>query len=618
MRIQPTLLTTLATLLGTTQLVGEDVFELPPITTTRSPVANEVPASGFALPVTLLRYEPRVDVQGRGLAENQADVTIRGGIFENTGFTLGALPLYDPQTGHYFAELPLDPHMLLRPTIKTGVASAMGSLNATTGTVAYGFAPIDTQGEASIGYTLPDGHSESLYQGYRLAQPVLGQTLAFDFGAARASGEGTVDRGDYQTERLGGRMQLQGEDRQTDLFATYMDKEYGWPGLYVGDVFGRLYPEYDSYEVFLAGLNHQQRYGAGSEVVAGVYYRNLLDDYEFDRDAPDNAYEHETTVSGAGVQGRHVLNPTWAVLYGAAAMMDSIESSNLTHGKFMSRSYWSADAAAEYRYSLGTDSELVVLGGVSYFETNRDDGTISPQARVSWRQQQAARQQTVYAELSGASQVMGYTALNSSTTGGLFRGNADLGPVETLNYELGYTVESQDYVARAAVFYRTADDFVDWVYIQGGSAGRYARAFDVDTTGVELMGTRRWEKASATLGYTYLDKDPDYGDLDQPFDASFYGLNYAEHRLTLSGVLNLPQAFEWRADIEARQQEENALRSDGDEALLISLGGTWQPGWNEHLALDLVVDNVLNTNFQELPGTPSEGRSASLRATYRW
>ena len=65
-------------------------------------------------------YEPLVDVQGRNLAEAQADISIRGGIFENTGFNLGAVTISDPQTGHYLAEIPLAPAMLGAPAVVTG------------------------------------------------------------------------------------------------------------------------------------------------------------------------------------------------------------------------------------------------------------------------------------------------------------------------------------------------------------------------------------------------------------------------------------------------------------------------------------------------------------------
>src|SRR5471032_945577 len=96
-------------------------------------VANQTPAATFAMPVSALRYEPLVDVQARNLTEAQADVTIRGGIFENTGFRVGGSTLYDPQTGHYFAEIPIAPAMLGAPAILTGVDNAAGATNATTG-----------------------------------------------------------------------------------------------------------------------------------------------------------------------------------------------------------------------------------------------------------------------------------------------------------------------------------------------------------------------------------------------------------------------------------------------------------------------------------------------------
>ena len=69
-------------------------------------VANQEPAGTFAMPVSALRYEPLVDIEPRNMAEAQSDVTIRGDTFENTGLQVGALSIFDPQTGHYLTELP--------------------------------------------------------------------------------------------------------------------------------------------------------------------------------------------------------------------------------------------------------------------------------------------------------------------------------------------------------------------------------------------------------------------------------------------------------------------------------------------------------------------------------
>ena len=122
---------------------------LPEVTVYSPRVANQSAAATFAMPVSTLRYEPFVDVQARNLTEAQADVTIRGGIFENTGFRIGGATLFDPQTGHYFAEIPIAPAMLGAPEILTGVANAAGTTNATTGTVAYGWRPVRTGGALS-------------------------------------------------------------------------------------------------------------------------------------------------------------------------------------------------------------------------------------------------------------------------------------------------------------------------------------------------------------------------------------------------------------------------------------------------------------------------------------
>jgi vitamin B12 transporter len=96
--------------------------------------------------ISALRFEPLVDVQARNLAEGQADVTIRGGIFENTGFRLGGVALYDPQTGHYFAEIPVAPSMLSAPAVLTGMDNAVRGFNANAGTIAYDWKPMRQAG----------------------------------------------------------------------------------------------------------------------------------------------------------------------------------------------------------------------------------------------------------------------------------------------------------------------------------------------------------------------------------------------------------------------------------------------------------------------------------------
>jgi len=88
---------------------AEEAEVLAPITIHAQRVANLQPASTYSALATALRFDPQIDMQARGLPEGQADITVRGGLFENTGFRLGAVTVFDPQTGHYSVGLPIDP-----------------------------------------------------------------------------------------------------------------------------------------------------------------------------------------------------------------------------------------------------------------------------------------------------------------------------------------------------------------------------------------------------------------------------------------------------------------------------------------------------------------------------
>ena len=107
---------------------GDD--EVAEITVTETRVANTRPAGTYASPATVLRFDPTTELQSRGLPEGQADVTVRGGIFENTGFKTGAVTILDPQTGHYVAGMPVDPVFLSDPAVLIGIDNSLAGFNS--------------------------------------------------------------------------------------------------------------------------------------------------------------------------------------------------------------------------------------------------------------------------------------------------------------------------------------------------------------------------------------------------------------------------------------------------------------------------------------------------------
>lgn len=587
----------------------EPVYVLPKIATYSAQVANQTPGATFAMPVSGLRFEPRVDVQARNLAEGQADIAIRGGVFENTGFKLGGISLHDPQTGHYFAEIPVAPAMLLSPRVLTGADHAATGFNAGVGTVAYGWRPIEPRGEAAVAFGDHATNRQSLYQGLVLSGEHSGPTLAADVELSRSESDGSVPFGDHDFRRASGRLQLQGAQSQTDLFAGVQQKFFGWPNLYTP--FG--FNETEDLRTTLYAFNHRAWTSPENHWQLGAYYRRNYDDYEFNRAVPgaSNPFIHTTHVRALALDG-HQVSGDYAVTYGAQAMRDSLQSTALTFGRFRTRDYYKVSIVPEREFDT-TSGRLKLRAGVSYDDTNRDDSALSPILEAALTRPDGTR---LYAQYSESTQVATYTALNSNPAAGLFRGNPNLGRATSRNLEAGLSFSPAGWQVEAAVFHRRDDELTDWTFTRGVTA-RTANAVDIGTLGVEIVATRRTPRCDLVLGYTFLDKDADYG--AATIDASFYALNFAQHRLTAAVTARLGRGFEVRVDNEFRVQEENLLRTvGGDNAVLSSVGLYYLPPGLRGLELSALLENLWDDDFQEVPQVPAARRQFSVGAAYRW
>ena len=592
-----------------TPVAGEEVYALPKYATHSEQVANQTPVAALAMPVSGLRFEPRVDVQERNMAEGQADVSIRGGIFENTGFKIGALGLCDPQTGHYLVEIPIAPSMLLSPKILTGIANAFAGFNAGVGTVAYGWRPIESRGEAALALGNYATHRQSLYQAGVSSSIVAGGTLAADVDLARSESAGSVPFGDHHFERAAGRVQWRDAQSQTDLFAGTQDKFFGWPNLYTP--FG--VNETEDLHAQLYVLNHRTGTAADHYWEVGAYYRRNYDDYEYNRSIPGqfNPYQHTTQVRAFSLEGRQDFTAC-IIAFHAQLMTDQLESTALTFGHFNTRRYLKLAVVPEWRWT-STTGQMQFRAGASYDDTNRDAAALSPMVAIELVQAQGDRFYLNYAE---SSQVSTYTALNSNPVAGLFRGNANLGREISRNLETGFDFRLLGWRVESAFFYRRDDQLTDWTFTRGVTA-RTANAVDIATWGGELVAIRQTPRYRLVLGYTRLSKEAHYGAAN--IDASFYALNFAEHRLTAAVMLRLGAGWALRVDNELRVQAKNLLRVvGGEQAWGAAVGLYYLPPRLRGVEFSALVDNLWDSDFQQVPGVPAARRQYSVGVAYRW
>lgn len=588
--------------------------DIEKITIKGSATANTEPVGTFGSSVSNLEYDPRVDLQSRNMAEAQADVTIRGGIFENTGFTVGSAALLDPQTGHYVAEIPIAQEMLTNADILTGVDNALQGVNSSVGTVSRSWKAIETSGSASLGAGTNNFNLQRIHSA--VSVPV-GNTkdwsLGFEGEYSRSESDGTIENGDHDFERVSGRIQLAGASSQTDLFFGTQEKFFGWPNLYTP--FNVNETEDIKTKLFI--LNHKQYYAQDSTFELSTYYRRNDDHYVYSRENP-SAFEafHETEVKSIALSGRHAQTDSFALNYSTQFISDHIESTTLENN-FTSRDYYKISVLPEYLMELNDDQQLTFRLGAAFDDTNRDESDVSLLGDIALNTIKAdGSSQTIYLSYAEASQVAGYTAIGGSDSGGLFRSNYNLGRETTKNLELGLALNQNTWRLDSAIFYRQDIDLTDWTYRLDSTSARSANAVDIDTLGIELLAMKHFETADIITSYTFLNKSEDYGTAD--IDASFYALNYPDHRVTLGVIWRPINIVEIRIDNEWRKQEENTLRNGDDNALFTHLTLKFSPEQLKGLDIIMAVDNLWNESFEEVPGTPGRGDQYTISATYSW
>jgi len=588
------------------------------VVTTPRPLGAPPPSGTYPHFLSPLRFNPLVDIQTRGRLESQGDVTLRGGMFENTGVVLGAVSLFDPQTGHYVAELPIPPSMLSETTVWTGFDNALRGFNSSVGSLAWSFRPIDSSMRLATDVGFDSANSQHAYLARRWQ---LGEStfLGADLDAGRAASDGELPDSDFSFERVAARAQLLTAASQSELVAGYQSKRFGWPYLYalreLHEAIGSSGAESDRMKTWLLLANHQQRLASHTRLQVTGYFRRHESDYEIDRHVPGrfNPYEHETVVWALGMLLRQEIGPVTLVGTGQV-LEDALESTSLTFGRFRTRRYLKVGLAPELTWVLGKRWSLFSRAGLALDESNRDEWRLSPLFEVAARGSGGAMTQRVYLQYARATQVPGYTALGSSAVSGLFRGNPDLARERSDNFELGAQLERGDVRGGVAVFHRRDEGLVDWTYDSAVTpyAARVANHVDVKTTGVEATVAGGSTHLRWGLGYVFLFKTSDDGRVE--VDSSFYALNYPRHRATASFSARLPAGLEVRSDTELRAQAPHPLRSGSPRAALSSLRLTWTPpGWTE-ISLWTAADNLFDSRFEQVPGVPGFGRTFALGA----
>ena len=596
--------------------LSEETLVLPVFNIKGQQVANESSAHSLDMPVSALALNPLVDVQSRGFAEGAADIMIRGGTFESISFQIGVLSVYDPQTGHYFAELPIDPQMLGSGLVRSGSELAMSGWNSTAAGIAYEWQEIRRKGRLVLAAGENDFIKGQLYLG-EVARLSAEWRLGADISVAHSQANSSLPHSEHDISRYNVRLQLLSENSQSDIFVGYQEKFIAMQNLYAGPFNS---PESDEIRTLLFMASHEVHWDKDrSWFRMGAYYRRNDDCYQYNRFEPNQDYVHRSQVYGVSFDGCIPLENSLSFRYRGGGVADKMLSSSLKYGRFHTRLQSYLGSWLEKQWDSDGSEQWILSVGGNWNESNRDVSAFSPLFKVE-RISPRRLCSTVYLSYSETTQLPTYTALNASGTSGIWRGNADLGRSFARNWELGWSGYWRGWTCSGAFFIREDRDLVDWTWhsAQSPTAARWANAVDMDTFGFEFIAKKSWNRLELLIGYSALRKHEYWGNSSGQVDASFYALNFPEHRITAAVIVRMGSTVELRMDNEGRIQRENALRKSGDKALISALGIYWQSGFFPGGTLGVRVDNLWNSDFEEVPLVPIDERAVSLSVGYTW
>ena len=593
---------------------------------TTSPVIATIEQKDIQFaPVTnlqdLLEYLQSVDIRTRGIEGIQADVSIRGGNFDQTVVLLNGVNFTDPQTGHFSLNLPIDISIIERIEILQGVDSWIAGIPAFCGAI-----NIITKNPTTntIMPYFSYGMNDFYKAGFSLtsksrASKILGIA---NFNYTKSSGY--AENTDFYIANAF--LLLNYKDAQIgnfELQSGYLEKEFGANSFY-----SITYREqFEMNQTFLSSLKYNNTFnGFGQNekinLNSSIYYRLHKDRFELFRWNPATWYGghnfHHTDVWGINFSSDYKWN--WGITtLGADFRSEKIKSTNLgdtlenpipvpnEENAFYRRSKLRLHEDVYLKHYFSTNSWDLQLGtmasGNNEFGFRLISGgnfrfLIDAQSNISFIVQQGYRLPT-FTDL--------YYVDPSQ------RGNPDLKPEESINTEIAYKWNNYKLFFQGNIFYRYGYRIIGWVRTPDETIWHSENLTNVATLGYDVSAeyNLNFFINKIKLSYSYLDAkhhSPENYLSGATTDFLRHKLNLGIfHRIWSSRNATNNIVANWQFRLQSRAGfyiDEQRNEIDYPTFLLCDLKVIWQA---KHFNLFIEGTNLFDQNYVDFGNLPQPG-----------
>jgi len=267
----------------------------------------------------ILSYVPGLDVKARGLESVQADVSIRGGSFEQTLILLDGVKLNDPQTGHHNMNLPVNMNDIERIEILKGPASSIYGPDAFAGVINF---ITKKENNSELSANLSGGSFGFFNAGLSVHVPYAESSNMLSISKTKS--DGYMHNTNFDITTFYYNTIVPFSEGSANVAVGYTEKSFGANGFYT-----TLFPnQWESTKTLLVSSGADYSFGQ-IKLIPKVFWRSNQDHYLLDYTNP-SFYMNDHKTNSYGAELRSVfLTDVGSIELGGDLNFDNINSSNL-------------------------------------------------------------------------------------------------------------------------------------------------------------------------------------------------------------------------------------------------------------------------------------------------
>jgi iron complex outermembrane receptor protein len=534
---------------------------------------NELPVSTLT---EALRWGVGLDLQARSPA--QADLSVRGGSFEQVLVLVDGVPVSDAQTGHFDLNLTVPLDLVERVEVVRGPSSSLHGADAVGGVVNV----VTRRGEGvPAGRIRLEGGSFGAVQGAAYGSLPLGSRWRSTASVQSEESDGHRDGVDHRATLVHASLSGPAVGGELRITGGWARRDFGADGFYAPA------PSYEETRSRRLAARWNRPVGAG-DLTVQAFHRRHDDDFVLRRSDPAFYRNlHTSRQNGVEASVRFPMATGVALVVGGQAVREELESTNLGD-----RVEDRGAGFVEAGYDRGP---LRIRGGVRMEGRDNFGAWAAPSVSAGWDVAPALR---LRGAVGRSYRIPTFTERYYEDPANV--GRPDLDPESAWTTEVGADVVVASAVVRATVYRRDASGLVDWARPAAADESvpwetRNVESATFDGVEIQVDGVRA---GPATLEFAGSLIDVESAEVEG--FVSKYALRPLTRNLMAGVRLPLPGGLDLATRVQNQRRVGEATRTVGDVRLSAPVldGRAW-----------VDVTNLTDATYPDITGLPAPGRA---------